>query len=109
MITDRDICMAAYTRGRTLDEVLVNRAMATMIYAATPNATTAELESLMTQHQLHRIPIIDVAGKPVGMASLNDLAIESVRPKTELKHGASKIAHTLAAICAHRDALHEAV
>ena len=31
--------------------------------------------------------------------ALNDLAIEAVQPDTRMKHGISKVAHTLAAVC----------
>ena len=41
-------------------------------------------------------------GLPVGLVSLNDLAIESVQPDTRLKNPFAKIAHTVAAICRRR-------
>ena len=102
MITDRDICMAAYTQGRSLDQILVNAVMANHVIAAHPDEKVAEVERLMAENQVHRIPIIDDDGKPVGILSLNDLAIESVQPDTQMKNGFSKIAHTLAAICRPR-------
>lgn len=108
IITDRDICMAAYTQGRALDELLVNAAMGKHVIAASPEATLGDVEQLMARYQVRRIPIVDGDGKPIGMLSMNDLAIASVQPKTEMKHGPSKIAHTLAAICAHRNPDREA-
>jgi CBS domain-containing protein len=100
MITDRDICMAAYTQGRVLEDLLVNAAMATKVITASLDATITEIEELMAEHRVHRIPIIDEAGMPVGIVSMNDLAIESVQPDTAMEHGPSRIAYTLAAICA---------
>ncbi len=102
MLTDRDICMAAYTQGRALGDLLVNSAMSKKVIATTADASVAELEQLMSSHQVRRVPVVDTAGKPIGIVTLNDLAIESVQPDTSLKHGPAKIALTLAAICQPR-------
>ena len=98
MITDRDICMATYTQGRAPDWLLVNCAMAKHPISARPEHNVGDVEQLMSKFQVHRIPVVDAAGKPIGMISMSDLAIESVQPDTSMKHGPSKIAHTLAAI-----------
>ncbi|MEP6860357.1 MAG: CBS domain-containing protein [Deltaproteobacteria bacterium] len=107
-ITDRDICMAAYTRGAALAELPVQVAMRPGVIAAGPDETLKVIEELMAENQLRRIPIIDDAGRPIGIVSLNDLAIESIAPDTRMKHGPAKVAYTLAAICrppaAHRTA-----
>jgi CBS domain-containing protein len=102
MITDRDICMAAYTQGRPLDELLVNSAMAMHAITARPETFSGELEALMAKHQVRRIPIVDADNRPIGIVSLNDLAIECAQPDTRMKNGPAKVAHTLAAICQHR-------
>lgn len=102
MITDRDICMAAYTQSRSLDELLVNSAMATHVISARPDQSVAEVAQLMAQHQIRRLPVVDGDHKPVGVISLNDLAIEAVRPDTRMKQGTSSVAATLAAICRPR-------
>lgn len=102
VITDRDICMAALTQARSLDEILVNSAMATHVISAAPDLRLADAERLMAKHRVRRLPVVDADGKPIGMISMNDLTIESVQPDTEMKHGPTHIAHTLAAICTHR-------
>lgn len=108
MITDRDICMAAYTQSRALDAILVNSAMATHVISVRPHQTLAEVERLMAQHQLRRIPVVDDDHRPVGMISLNDLALECARPDTRMKLGTLGIASTLAAICQPRTSRHQA-
>ncbi|HET9988219.1 MAG TPA: CBS domain-containing protein [Kofleriaceae bacterium] len=108
MITDRDICMAAYTRGRTLDDLVVNIAMSSHVVSAQADQEINELEELMATHQIRRIPIIDAHGTPIGMVSLNDLAIESAAPDSRIKQGLVKIAHTVAAICRPRTRKHAA-
>ena len=98
IITDRDICMAAYTQGKSLSELMVSSAMAHTVISAGPDASVGDVEQLMARYQIRRIPIVDAEGMPLGIVSMNDLAVESVQPDTSMKHGPSKIAHTLAAI-----------
>ena len=102
VITDRDICMAAYTQDRSLGELEVNIAMARQPISAHPDQDIAEVERAMAQHQVRRIPVVDSDGKPVGVLSLNDLALEAARPDTRMTDASSRIVHTLAAVCAHR-------
>ena len=102
VVTDRDICMAAYTQGRSLDEILVNAAMAHHVFAVSPDQNIEDAERAMAEHQIRRLPVIDAAGAAIGMLALNDLAIEAVQPDTAMSNGAIKVAHTLAAICRPR-------
>ena len=102
VITDRDICMAAYTQGRSLDQILVNSVMAMHIISAHPDQKLGEVERMMAEHQVRRIPVVDDDNRPVGVLSLNDLALESVEPDTRMKDGVSKVAHMLAAVCRRR-------
>ena len=99
MITDRDICMAALTQGRPLHDVLVNVAMSKHVIAVGPEQTLGEAGQLMAQHQIRRLPVVDAAKQPLGVISLDDLAIEAVQPDTRMKQGVSSVAHTLAAVC----------
>jgi CBS domain-containing protein len=102
MITDRDICMAAYTQGRNLEDILVNVAMAYPVISATVDQDVREVEALMAVHQVHRIPVVDADGKPIGMLSLTDLARASVEQRTPIKDGLARVAHLLAAITSPR-------
>jgi CBS-domain-containing membrane protein len=67
-----------------------------------PDTTIAEIERLMSEHRVRRIPIVDASGNPLGIVSLNDLAIASVRPGTTTQREPSTLAQTFAAICRHR-------
>ena len=102
IVTDRDLCMAALTQGRRLDEILVNAVMATHVVTALPDQTVDEVVRLMAEHQVRRLPVIDAEHKPVGVVSINDLAIESAQPDTRMVDGPAKIARTLAAVCQRR-------
>ena len=74
MITDRDICMAAYTSGRPLADLRVYEAMSRSLHACKPGDTVTEVEAIMRENQLHRIPVVDDAGNLAGIVALADLA-----------------------------------
>src|SRR3569832_1526531 len=74
MLTDRDICMAAYTQGKPLRDVSVRTAMSQSLHTCSPEASLESVEQQMMQHQIRRIPVVDSEGRPVGILSLNDLA-----------------------------------
>jgi CBS domain-containing protein len=99
MITDRDIAMAAYTQGRPLHELMVHSTMARHPIAVHATQRLAEIEQLMAEHRVRRVPVVDADGRPIGIVSLTDLVIESVQPDTPMKNGPSTIAYLHAAIC----------
>lgn len=97
IITDRDICMAAYTRGQPLSALSVQSAMAADVATATPTDPLETIARLMRQRQIRRVPIVD-HGHLVGMVSLADIA-----RYLEVDAGFSavlgvELAHTLAAV-----------
>src|SRR5690606_4063455 len=59
MITDRDICMAAYTRGQSLSAMNVESTMSSNLVTAAPGDSLAKVTSLMRERQVRRIPIVD--------------------------------------------------
>lgn len=104
MITDRDICMAAYLRGQTLADIAVDQAMARQVYACAPGDPIGVAEKIMGQYQVRRLPVADDDGRVVGMISLTDLARraeeEGVRRRPEVT--GAEVTRTLAAICQPR-------
>ena len=102
MLTDRDICMAAYTKGRVLSEILANEAMARTVHALRRDHTVTDAEELMANHQVRRIPVIDANGKPIGLVSLGDLAREAARSSSKIDGGMGKLVQTFASICQRR-------
>jgi CBS-domain-containing membrane protein len=96
MVTDRDICMAAYTQGRLLAEIPVTVAMARHVVACYEHDAVESVERLMQDHQVRRIPVLDTDRRPVGVVSLNDLARRAARSK---RHATEhEIVSTLAAV-----------
>lgn len=74
VVTDRDICMAGYTQGLPLRQIPVVTAMASQVVAAHADDDVESVEALMRDYKVRRIPILDSEGRPVGIASMNDLA-----------------------------------
>lgn len=74
MLTDRDVCMAAYTRGGSLGELEVETAMSRSVVTCKPADTLRALMDRMATHQLRRLPVVDEEGKLVGIVSLADVA-----------------------------------
>lgn len=105
MITDRDICMAAYTRGLPLGAMRVASAASRGVIAAHKGQDVEAAELLMRKHRVRRLPVVDAMGKPVGILSLNDLARRS--HQADHRHGglsAESIVSTLATVGERRDA-----
>ena len=102
MVTDRDICMAALSRGQTLRDIPVSVAMAKKVLSCSPEATLIEAEELMRSGQVRRLPVIDSDAFLVGIISLNDLVrlAENESGRKNLDVSAQEITATLAAICA---------
>lgn len=74
VITDRDVCMAAYTRGAALRDLRVSTAMSDRVITCSPRSSVAEVEALMRSAQVRRVPVVDFAGNLVGIVSLADVA-----------------------------------
>lgn len=84
MLTDRDICMAAYIQGVSLTGALVTSAMSEEVFSCAPDDDIAAAEKLMREKQVRRLPVIDPQERLVGIISLNDVAQEASR-ETEMK------------------------
>ena len=98
VITDRDICMAAFTQGNPLRAIRVESAMAKQVFSVRLEDDVSEAEKLMSDKQIRRVPVVDGQGKPVGILSLNDLAREAVGPGGRIREGMTKVMQTMASI-----------
>jgi len=72
IVTDRDICMAAYTQGRALHEIPVSSVMSKVVYAVGPDATAADALDTMNRKAVRRLPVTDASGRLLGILSLAD-------------------------------------
>ncbi len=99
-LTDRDICMAAYTQGKPLAELPVSIAMARKVIVCKLEDDLEEAIKLMRENRVRRLPVVDHEGKLAGLLSLDDLARQAARP---LRHKSNRrirdvLAEVLAAV-----------
>jgi CBS domain-containing protein len=101
VITDRDICMCALFQGRPLQELRVDQAMARQVHVCRPGDTLAEVEKIMREAQIRRLPVVDDQGALAGIISLADLAQEAAKEQRSSRPEITEIeiGDTLAAIC----------
>jgi CBS domain-containing protein len=99
MITDRDICMAAYTQGRPLWQLPVGLAASRTVFCARERDSIEAVEATMRAHRIRRVPVVDDGGRPVGIVSLNDLARRAHTGHRNGTLGADAVVKTLATIC----------
>jgi CBS domain-containing protein len=102
IVTDRDACMASYTRGQRLEEIRVGDVMSTNVYACRPADDPGRAEDLMKSAQVHRLPVVDAADQLLGMVSLADMARRAAKAtagaKADSELSPAAIGETLAAI-----------
>ena len=86
MITDRDICMAAYKQRKMLADIAVSASMSRELFACHAEDTVAKAEGMMRMHKVRRLPVIDTDGKLLGIVSLDDFASEVERELAVRSH-----------------------
>jgi CBS-domain-containing membrane protein len=100
-ITDRDIAMAAYMQNRPLSELEVRNAMTQGVRSVVADADLTDVEMIMADEQVRRLPVIDDNGRPIGMVSLNDMA-RNYSESSPARVRATDLAETMRAICQPR-------
>ena len=78
IVTDRDIVVRAVAENRNPVAVTVGEICSDDVTALSPNDSIADAVRLMSDRALRRLPIVD-DGRPVGIVSLGDLAVEEDR------------------------------
>jgi CBS domain-containing protein len=73
VITDRDICMAAYTQGRRLHEIYVADVMSRPVHRCFASDPLTRAIAVMAAAQVRRLPVVDAEQRVVGIVSLADL------------------------------------
>jgi CBS domain-containing protein len=101
MLTDRDICMAAWSRDRPLSEIPVSSVATGELQSCTEEAEIGDVEQLMRRKQIRRIPVLDSSQRVVGIVSLADIARSvGTQPRSAISAlSATEVTATLANIC----------
>jgi CBS domain-containing protein len=96
VITDRDICIAVATRGRSADRIAVREVAQGHAYTCLPEDDAAVALQTMKAHKVRRLPVVDADGHVRGILSLNDVVTHAGAASP------TEVVSTLAGICEHR-------
>jgi CBS domain-containing protein len=104
MVTDRDVCMAAYTQCKSPHQIPIAFVMSKGIHTCKESDPLALAERTMRDWQIRRLPVVSEDGKLVGMLSLNDIALAGTHSTLERakQRLTGDVHETLAAVCRHR-------
>jgi CBS domain-containing protein len=105
IVTDRDACIAACTRGMRMDDLTVASAMSREVWSCTPQNTIDEALGLMRAHKIRRLPVQDEEGRLVGVITLGDIARAPAVEAERRRHHAAAVGMALAEICIPRASL----
>jgi CBS-domain-containing membrane protein len=108
IITDRDVCMAAYTQGRGLSEIPVSSVCTREVRTCRKDEPLTLAEEAMAQAQVRRLPVVDEDGALVGLLSLSDLAqhLKFVSSSRNGALGPRNLSTVLEAVSRPREATH---
>jgi CBS domain-containing protein len=104
IITDRDVCMAAYTRGKPLTDLRVAEAMSKDVRTCGPGDELSAAAGAMRAAQIRRLPVVDASSQLLGIVSLSDIAREFSRQRARGGKAISavEVGELLAGICEPR-------
>jgi CBS domain-containing protein len=97
MITDRDICMAAFLQGKHLSEIKVEDAMTREPEACRSDDDVLAVHAAMRRRAIRRVPVTEREGRISGVISLNDLAVAAKSGARE--NSPQEVFETLQSIC----------
>jgi CBS domain-containing protein len=101
LITDRDIAMAAATRGRHPSEIAVREVISGHVCAVSPDEDIQSALKAMRQSKVRRLPVTDNDGILQGILSLNDIVLRAEEARTsDITY--EEVMNTYKAICEHR-------
>jgi len=74
MITDRDICMAAFFQGAPISGIKVSTVMSRELFSSFADDDLSVAETIMREKKVRRLPVLNQEGRLVGLVSLSDIA-----------------------------------
>jgi CBS domain-containing protein len=90
LLTDRDIVVRAVARGLDARSTRVAECATPDIVTARPEWSADEAGRAMARHQIGRLPVVDEAGRLVGIVTLSSLALRSQDAEQAL-HAAEEV------------------
>lgn len=102
IVTDRDICMASYTKGQTLASIPVSEAMTSAVRTCRAEDPVESAVRQIREARARRLPVVDDDNRPVGILSLNDIARSAAdQRQSDIDR---EVVEMLAAVCEPRRA-----
>ena len=95
VITDRDICVAAATRGLAPGDIRAEEMQRKPVVSCRPEDNVKGALRLMAEHRVRRLPVTSDEGILHGIISLDDVAIAAGAPNTA---SAAEVLSTMKAI-----------
>lgn len=81
ILTDRDIILRVVALGRNPSEVTVADVMSSTLFTCRDDDTLEHAFQEMRERQVRRLPVMDGAGKPIGIVTLRELSRVSREPE----------------------------
>jgi signal-transduction protein with cAMP-binding, CBS, and nucleotidyltransferase domain len=82
IVTDRDLCCRVLAEGRS-SQTCISDVMSKSVQYVRPDDSLQEIESMMKQFKIHRVPVVDDQMKPIGFISVSDLLHHCRSPQEE--------------------------
>ncbi len=82
VVTDRDIVCRVVAEGRDPQAATARECMSSPAVNVAPDASLDEALSLMEDHQIRRLPVVNAAGECVGIVSQADVAMRAPAGQT---------------------------
>lgn len=73
IVTERDYARKIALQGRSSSATPVSEVMTAVVHCVGPQQSSQECMSLMTQHRIRHLPVVDAQHRPLGMVSIGDL------------------------------------
>lgn len=77
VITDRDICIALGTRNCTAGDIVVGDVISGKLFACRPDDDIRAALVTMGNERVRRLPVVDEAGKLLGILSMDDVVLHA--------------------------------
>jgi CBS domain-containing protein len=103
MITDRDIAIAAATKGRRATDITVGEVMSGNVFACARDEDVKSALKTMRRERVRRLPVISSDGRLAGILSINDIVLRAEEGKGKHVPDISydEIVSTFKSVCEH--------
>ncbi len=73
MVSDRDVCLCAYTQGKVLAQIPVTCAAPAPVQVVRTEDSLDFAHELMRRHHIRCLPVLEKTGRLIGILSISDV------------------------------------